>query len=313
MVLLASVGACGHTRQTYVVTSGPRDWLAHPAVQQLVSAPGDLYAISDVHGGYDRMVVLLNRYGLVTNAPTAPTDATWGGGNATLIVVGDMIDKGPKSVEVMDFLIALQSSAAASGGQVIVTLGNHEAEFLYDPANDKAEKSDGVRTEMESVGIDPIAIASGADPRGQWLRDLPFAVRVGRWFFAHAGNTSGRSIADLEAALRSAIDLHPDYDSPELVGGGSILESKDWYGARVANARALGVDHIVFGHQPTAIGPAGEIALTADGLLLRIDCGMSPGVGYSDGRLLRLRTNAGKAVAESVDPAGLVELVWSGP
>ena len=133
------------------------------------------------------------------------------------------------------------------------------------------------------------------------------------WFFAHAGNTAGRSIAELESALRNAVDLHPDFDSPEIVGGDSILESKSWYDARATNAQALGVDHIVIGHQPNAVGPAGKIAITTDALLLRIDCGMSPDVGYSEGKLLRVRTIGGRDVAESLDPSGAVEVVWQAP
>ncbi len=312
--VLAGVDACStHTRQLYDVVSGHRDWSSHPAVLELDPVPGDVYAMSDIHGGYDRMLALLAQNGLIAPGPTAPAELTWVGGNAVLIVVGDMVDKGPKSVEVVDALRGLENAAAAAGGKVVVTVGNHEAEFFYDPANDKTAKGDGFRAEMESLGIDPIAVASGADPRGQWLRDLPFAIHAGKWFFAHAGNTAGRSIPDLEAALRSAIDLNPAYDGPETVGGNSILESKDWYGARLGNAQSLGVQHIVFGHQPTAVGPSGKIALTADGVLFRIDCGMSPDVNYSAGRLLRLRTDAGKEVAQSLDPTGAVEVLWRSP
>jgi hypothetical protein len=74
----------------------------------------------------------------------------------------------------------------------------------------------------------PKAVADGSDSRGQWLRERPFAVRVGPWFFSHAGDTHGRSVADLEQALRAAVDTH-DYDDPEIVGADSILESKDWF------------------------------------------------------------------------------------
>jgi hypothetical protein len=98
-----------------------------------------------------------------------------------------------------------------------------------------------------------------------------------------------------------------------VIGGSSILESKDWYGARVANAQALGVAHIVIGHQPAAVGPAGKIAITTDGILLRIDCGMSPDVNDSEGDLLRVRSVGGKEVAESLDPTGLVEIIWQEP
>jgi hypothetical protein len=309
-----AIGACGgHSRQTYAVVAGPRDWSAHPAILQLESVPGDLYAISDVHGGYDRMVALLARNGLIAAAPATPGEAAWAGKDAVLIVAGDMIDKGPQSLEVVDFLIALQRSATTAGGQVIISLGNHEAEFLYDPSNDKAEKANGFRAETDRLGIDPIAIASGGEARGKWLRELPFAVRVGRWFFAHGGNTAGRSMADVETALRSAVDLHPDYDSPEIVGSNSILESRDWYDARAANAQALAVEHIVVGHDPNVLGPAGKIAITSDGLLLRIDCGMSPDVGDSEGKLLRVRTKAGKEIAESLDATADAKVVWRAP
>src|SRR5947208_343805 len=40
-----------------------RDWKADPAVVTL-SAPGKLYAVSDVHGGYARLVNLLAAEGL---------------------------------------------------------------------------------------------------------------------------------------------------------------------------------------------------------------------------------------------------------
>lgn len=47
--------------------------------------------------------------------------------------------------------------------------------------------------------------------------------------------------------------------------------------------------------------------------LLRIDCGVYPGVDYGEGKLLRVRTDAGTEVAESPDPTGLVQLVWRAP
>ena len=51
-----------------------------------------------------------------------------------------MIDKGSSSLEVLDFVMALQADAKKGGGTVIVTLGNHEAEFLVDPNNSKASE-----------------------------------------------------------------------------------------------------------------------------------------------------------------------------
>jgi hypothetical protein len=69
------MAACG-TPARYPVLSGPRDWSAHPAVVEFdrpLDAP--VFAVSDVHGGYDRLVALLARYGVIVAAPADPTSA----------------------------------------------------------------------------------------------------------------------------------------------------------------------------------------------------------------------------------------------
>ena len=317
---VALAAACsGHTRQPYTVVAPARDWSAHPAVVQIDAPPAAtaIYALSDVHGGYDRMVALLARHALIAGAPPTPAAAQWTGGTAVLVVTGDLMDKGPSPLEAVDLLRALEPEAAAAGGRVVVTLGNHEGEFLDDPENDKATGSDGVDQEIHAHGLDPVAIASGADVRGVWLRGLPFAARVGRWFFSHAGDTHGRSAAELEQALRAGVLAH-DYDDAEVIGAGSILESRGWWanddaiGARYA--AAVGAEHVVFGHQPDALGPRGAIAVAQNGALFRIDCGMSPDVDDSAGAMLRVRLDpaSGEDVAESLAPDGTAREIWRG-
>jgi len=278
-------------------------------------APADVYAVSDPHGGYDRLVALLTGAGVLARAPATPTDPGWSAGAATLVVLGDVLDKGPQSVEILDFLMALEARAAAAGGAVTVLVGNHEAEFFVDPGNSKADGADGVDRELRAHGVDPVAVASGLDPRGQWLRDRPFAAQVGAWFFAHAGDTHGRSVGDLETTLRGAVDAHRDYDDPNLTGSDSILESRDWYGDPAVAPRylaALGAKHIVFGHDPNALGARGAIAVAQDGALFRIDCGMSPDVNDSTGRVLHLHKDGASDVADEVDAQGAVREVWRG-
>jgi hypothetical protein len=273
-----------------------------------------LYAMSDVHGGYARLVSLLSTYGLVPAAPSTPEQATWSGGNATLVVIGDMIDKGPQGLEVMDFLHALEASAPTAGGELIVTLGNHEAEFLADPLNSKATASDGIDVELTMDNLIPATIASDADPRGHWLRSRPLGARVGRWFFAHSGDTQGMTIAQLETSLGAA--LMNGYGDPAITGTNSILESKGWETAAGVGAQytsALGVDHLVFGHQPAALGPRGMIATDGQGTLFRIDCGMSPDVNDSQGVLLQIVRSGAGEVATELNADGSRVVVWMGP
>jgi len=88
-------------------------------------APGRIVAIGDIHGELDGVVGILQKAGVV--------DATqkWAGGNTTLVVTGDFIDRGAKSRAVMDLLMALEKQAPKSGGRTFILLGNHEAMNIY--------------------------------------------------------------------------------------------------------------------------------------------------------------------------------------
>jgi hypothetical protein len=322
----AVVLACGEAPATRsedtsasspLVGPSPRDWTAHPAVEVVAQTPAMLYAMSDIHGGYDRAVHLLATNGLVHGVPSSPSAARWAGGSAILVVAGDLIDKGPQPVEVVDLLMALQVDAASQGGRVIVTLGNHEAEFLVDPQNSKATAAgDGVDIELQRRGIAPADFASATSTYGAWLRNLPFAVSVGPWFFSHAGATEGLSLAGLESRLEAALAAHPDFNAPDIVGDTSILEARDWFQpASVVshNAAALGARHIVFGHDPKALGPRGQIAVDPTQVLLRIDCGLSPLVNDSTGKLLRVRRDGVRQVAEELDSSGQATQLFAEP
>ena len=288
-----------------------RDFIASPTIYE---QPGftRLLALSDVHGGYDRLLSLLLRWGVIAASPVSPDAAQWSGGDVTLVVAGDLIDKGSQSVEVVDFFRALERSATARGGRVVVTLGNHEAEFLADPYNSKADAFD---TELRAGGLDPCVVAT-TEARGVWLRTRPLGARIGDWFFAHAGATNGRSVADLEQALEAGL-LANDFRDSEIIGSSSLLEAKDWWkastGVAQRDAQALGVAHIVFGHTPDALGARGSIATADNGLLFRIDTGMSPAVDDSQGALLEILHDGTDAVARELRADGSKHELWRGP
>ncbi|MBE0691297.1 MAG: metallophosphoesterase, partial [Anaerolineae bacterium] len=78
------------------------------------------YAIGDIHGHYDRCLDLLQDAGLI--------DAThhWAGADATLVFIGDYVDRGPDGIAVIDLVMRLQTEAARADGHVIALLGNHD-------------------------------------------------------------------------------------------------------------------------------------------------------------------------------------------
>src|SRR5215831_1544292 len=124
-----ALSTCGSAAKGVAAT---RDWKAHPAVVE-VDTSEDIFAIGDAHGDPQRFAGALAGAKLIADASAKPDQVKWTGGRAVLVVPGDMIDKWTDSLGVITLLRTLQKDAAAQGGRVIITMGNHEGEFLADP------------------------------------------------------------------------------------------------------------------------------------------------------------------------------------
>ena len=79
-----------------------------------------VFVTSDPHGHRDQLVETLQAAGLVDHTES------WSGADATLWVLGDLMDRGPDGIGTVDLVMRLQGEAAEAGGQVGVVLGNHE-------------------------------------------------------------------------------------------------------------------------------------------------------------------------------------------
>ena len=90
-------------------------------VSTAVQATTRTVAVGDVHGSIDGLVTILKAAQLIDH------DLGWAGNDATLVQLGDLLDRGVALQEVMDLLMRLQDEAPAHGGEVHVLLGNHEA------------------------------------------------------------------------------------------------------------------------------------------------------------------------------------------
>lgn len=293
-----------------------RDWTAFPAVATAPDA-AEIYAVGDLHGDVTVTASLLSSLGLIS----ASTPFHWTGGDKVLVIVGDIIDKGTTALPIIDLLSTIEPEARAAGGQVIVTLGNHEAEFLGDPSD---SKSLVFQTELMARNLDPERVAAGDGKYGTWLTTRPVAAQIGGWFFCHAGNTETRSVDDITTAFKALVDDHlaangrPGFLEPILSGKNSLLQAQTWWqaagsgGAAIADANLvqLSAQHLVFGHEPGDVPfpddpqgerPKGEIVQRYDGRIFMIDVGMSSAVGYSDGAALQIvRGNPDRATIVTV-------------
>jgi len=305
-----------------------RDWNQCPALVTLETTE-TVYALGDTHGDYKRLVDLLAGGGLLAGHPDSPQQATWSGGRSILVVTGDMIDKWKNSLKVIALMRALAASAASQGGRVIISVGNHEAEFLNDP---KGGKTKDFRKELKDAGIKPKDVAGGTDSEGigAFLLCLPFGERVNDWFFSHAGSTGGRTYLRLNTDIESGFD-QSGYAAGVLLGSLGLLEARlkpPWWEksndtpiqsiARLLSyADALGVKHIVFGHQPGnytfndgSKRKKGTMFAKSGALAVLIDMGMSRGVDNSKGGLLRIEGTGPAETATTVFPDGSKQPLW---
>lgn len=323
VMALLSVASCDHDKKDKKGSKQPershaaytRDWNRFPAIIYR-NTRAEVIALGDVHGGYERLVNLLSRAELIKQDGQSPSGYSWSGGNRVLVSVGDLIDKGDHSIEVLDLMMTLELQAPASGGEVIVTLGNHEAEFLADPENKKARE---FVAELQRKGIDPLTAPDGQRPYGEWMMNRPLAARVNEWFFAHAGNTSGKTLEELAQKFRHEVD-QGEWGSHFLIGDDSLLEAEKWWKQNGQPTRlldeyltALNVRHIVFGHDPGAFHDKGKIGQEEDGRIFLIDVGMSPAIDYSKGAFLLIDTVDGEVVATSLDANGAKKELWRAP
>ena len=93
---------------------------AEPASPYRFTGVDRIVVFADVHGAYDPLVALLRETGVVDES------LHWSGGRTHVVGLGDLVDRGPGSRQVLDLLMRLEGEAAAAGGAVHQLLGNHE-------------------------------------------------------------------------------------------------------------------------------------------------------------------------------------------
>jgi serine/threonine protein phosphatase 1 len=163
------------------------------------NAYGVVYAVGDVHGCVTELKALEAR--IVEDAASRP-------GRKLIVMLGDYVDRGPHSAQVLDHLIAPPSK----GFDRISLCGNHDElflQYLLDPwtndgwvtrmGGDDALISYGIdaRHVLEIGGLAALAEVVEAEVPAahlEFLRQLSSCVRIGDVVFAHAGLRPGIAI-----------------------------------------------------------------------------------------------------------------------
>ena len=141
-------------------------------------APSRLMVISDLEGQYEHTTKFLRNHGVIDEA----NQWNWKGGH--LMLVGDLVDRGPQVTELMRFLRRLEREAEDAGGQVHYVLGNHEAMVMEGDVRYAHPK---YHFAAERIGISYEDLYNAESDIGRWWRSKNAVVRVGEFLFVHAG------------------------------------------------------------------------------------------------------------------------------
>jgi bis(5'-nucleosyl)-tetraphosphatase (symmetrical) len=144
------------------------------------------YAIGDLQGCADETELLLARIAASAGAP------------ARIVFVGDLVNRGPASLQALRRVMALQQ---ASGGRVDAVLGNHDLHLLAVAA--------GVQALSKGDTLAEILDAPDRDALIAWLRARPLALMAQGHLLVHAGvlpqwsaDDALAHAAEVEAVLR---------------------------------------------------------------------------------------------------------------
>lgn len=219
-----------------------------PRPEARVRQGSRVYAIGDIHGRLDLLEQI--HYMLARDVADAPKDS-----HVEIVYLGDYIDRGPKSREVIDFLLAQH----IAGTQRVMLLGNHEQallSFLDKPENGAGWIYFGGDATLASYGIaiDPMAPRSkellasyaGTLKRAMppehldFLKGLTLRHENGDYLFVHAGVDPKRPLDQQDEAdllwIRDAFTDSVKFFGKVVVHGHTIASEP------VVRSNRIGVD-----------------------------------------------------------------------
>jgi hypothetical protein len=248
-----------------------------------------VYIIGDIHGHVDKLVHHLRITGLVNSS------RDWTGEDAQLWLMGDLTDRGPDGVGVIDLVMRLQHQAAARGGRVDALLGNHDAALLaallFADAPTRGPGGTFFRDWVENGGI--LSDVQRLEARHvDWLVHLAAMQLVQDRLLLHADATFylayGQTVQGINAGITRVLEGRDVEEWDRLLGyAGERLVFSDQTAGGVERARAMlgqiGGRQIVHGHTPIPalsgqpIEQVTRAFVYADGLVVDVDGGIYKG------------------------------------
>jgi bis(5'-nucleosyl)-tetraphosphatase (symmetrical) len=155
------------------------------------------YAIGDVQGCMRTLDRLLRRIDF------SRRDRLW--------FCGDLVNRGPRSLDVLRFVHSL-------GSRAVTVLGNHDLHLIA--------RAEGIDKEKKRDTLDEVLDARDCDELVEWLRHQPLAHREGSYLLVHAGLLPRWTAREALLRARDVEDALQGKRRNELLRG--KLQASEW-------------------------------------------------------------------------------------
>ena len=249
-----------------------------------MQTPAPTYVIGDVHGHLKKLIKLLRDTHLIDE------HHAWTGGHAVLWFIGDLVDRGPDSIAVIDLVMRLQTEASQAGGQVACLLGNHELMMLA--AYRFGRRSTGLSSSFigrwKQNGGNRKDLAELTREHLDWLAQLPAMALTADHLLLHADAPFylhyGSTVAEINAAVTSLLKKSDDLAWEELIEDfarrGAFASSHSGADFARRYLKTYGGLQLIHGHTPinaftrASVKTISAPLIYAEGQCINVDGGM---------------------------------------
>ncbi len=189
-----------------------------------------IFAIGDIHGNFDRLQKLINKLPINKEKDT-------------LVFIGDYIDRGSFSKEVIDYVIELCSKFA----YIVCLSGNHEQMFLNYLAgiDEMTYLHNGGNMTLLSYGIFPVALPQerrAAVPKKHlhFFRTLLPYYETDDYIFVHAGLMPGYSLQ--EQTIHDLLWIRREFIYSDYDFGKRIIFGHTPFPSPLIESNKIGID-----------------------------------------------------------------------
>lgn len=155
-----------------------------------------ILAISDIESGYKTFRDFL------INSEVIDENLNWTFGKGHLVLVGDFVDRGFSTTQVLWFIYKLEQEAEKQGGHVHFIIGNHELKNMYGDFQAASLKYTFVTS---ILGKNQANLYDSNSVLGKWLASKNVIESINGNLFAHGGLHP--EIADLNLSLSEINNL----------------------------------------------------------------------------------------------------------